>query len=67
VAGNRRVVNDYRRRTFGKEPARQVAFVCECADDACRRAVLLTVAEYDAICTSGGAVVVDPSHRPPDD
>jgi len=64
MAGDRRVVNDYRRRTFGTKPERRVAFVCECDDDTCRRAVLLTAAEYDALCASGDAVVVDPTHRP---
>ena len=66
MATNRRVVNDYRRRTFGNLPERRVAFVCECADEGCRRAVLLTVAEYDKARESGSAVVVDSSHRPPD-
>jgi hypothetical protein len=61
-----RTVNDFRRRTFGYAPGRQVAFVCECADDRCRRSVLLTAAEYDDARASGRAVVVDPSHEPPD-
>jgi hypothetical protein len=60
-------VNDYRRRAFGNEPGRRVAFVCECADERCRRAVLLTVAEYDEERDSGRAVVVDPSHESPDE
>jgi len=64
---DRRALNDYRRRTFGDEPERQVAFVCECADDDCRRAVLLTAAEYDDVRTSGGVVMVDSSHEPPDE
>jgi hypothetical protein len=67
MAADRRTVNDYRRRAFGKEPARQVAFVCECVDDRCRRAVLLTGDEYDAARAAGRSIVVDPSHRPPDE
>lgn len=65
MASDRRAVNDYRRRAFGDDPQRRVAFVCECADERCRRAVLLTVAEYDEVCAGGRAVVVDPSHQPP--
>lgn len=65
MAADRRAVNDYRRRAFSKDASRRVAFVCECADEACRRAVLLTIAEYDAVCAAGGAVVVDPSHPQP--
>jgi hypothetical protein len=65
MAAGRREVNDYRRRAFGTEPDRRVAFVCECADAQCRRAVLLTVAEYDEACASGHAVVIDSTHQPP--
>jgi hypothetical protein len=64
---DRRTVNDYRRRAFGKAPTKEVAFVCECADVDCRRAVLLTVAEYDEAIASGHPIVVDSSHRPPDE
>lgn len=67
MASDRRAVNDYRRRAFGDRPTRRVAFVCECGDERCRRAVLLTAAEYDELCASGRAVVVDPSHQPPDE
>ena len=63
MAPGRREVNDYRRRAFGSEPERVVAFVCECADARCRRAVLLSVAEYDRIRAAGGAVVVDAAHN----
>jgi hypothetical protein len=64
MAPDRRAVNDYRRRAFGDEPGRRIAFVCECDDDRCRRAVLLTVAEYDEARSLGRAVVVDQSHAP---
>jgi len=62
-----RVVNDYRRKAFGSDPDRRVAFVCECTEEDCRSAVVLTIRDYDDIRTSGGAVVVDSSHRPPDE
>lgn len=65
MAADRRTVNDYRRRAFGNEPSRRVAFVCECADDGCRRAVLLTVTEYDDALAAGRPIVVDSSHRLP--
>ncbi|MGH3003490.1 MAG: hypothetical protein ACRDM1_12665 [Gaiellaceae bacterium] len=65
MLSDRRAVNDDRRRAFGSESGRRVAFVCECADAGCRRAVLLTVAEYDESRAAGRAVVVDPSHEPP--
>jgi hypothetical protein len=64
MALGRHEVNDYRRRTFGSEPERRVAFVCECADEGCRRAVLLTAAEYDEVRASGRFVVVDATHQP---
>jgi redox-regulated HSP33 family molecular chaperone len=62
MASGRREVNDYRRRMFGREPQRVVAFVCECDDERCRRAVLLTAAEYDRARAAGRSVVVDSSH-----
>ena len=65
MAPNRRDVNEYRRRAFGNRPDRVVAFVCECADERCRRAVLLTPAEYDEVRAAGAAVVHDLSHVPP--
>jgi hypothetical protein len=65
MARGRREVNDFRRRAFGNEPERCVAFVCECADDRCRRSVLLTVVEYDEARASGHAVVIDATHLPP--
>jgi hypothetical protein len=67
MVSGRRTTNEYRRRVFGSNPQRRVAFVCECRDESCRRAVLLTVAEYDETRGSGRAVVVDSSHQPPDE
>ncbi|MGH2970740.1 MAG: hypothetical protein ACRDNM_09160 [Gaiellaceae bacterium] len=63
TARDRRAVNDYRRRAFGEDPERRVAFVCECGDERCRRAVVLSAEEYDEACASGRAVVVE--HEPP--
>lgn len=60
-----RTANDYRRRTFGGRADRLVAYVCECADDGCRRAVLLTGEQYDAVRAADGSVLVDASHLPP--
>ena len=48
MASARQASIDYRRRAFGKEPGRQVAFVCECADGRYGRGVVLTAAEYPA-------------------
>jgi len=64
---DRRSANDYRRRTFGGRSERLVAYVCECADDGCRRSVLLTADEYDALRAADGAVLVDASHPPAGD
>ena len=60
-----RASNDYRRRTFGGRADRLVAFVCECADAGCHRAVLLTADEYDRLRAAGRAILVDGSHPPP--
>jgi hypothetical protein len=67
MARDRRAANNYRRRAFGEDPERRIAFVCECVDDGCRRAVPMTGAEYDGVRASGRAVVVDASHEPPDE
>lgn len=58
-------MNEYRRGAFGGTSRRHVAFVCEYADERCRHAILLTVAEYDAARATGRAVVVDASHESP--
>jgi hypothetical protein len=65
MAPNRRDVNDYRRRAFGGDPDRVVAFVCECDDERCRRAVLLTAAQYDILRATSDAVLAGTAHRPP--
>jgi hypothetical protein len=63
MAPNRRDVNAYRRRAFGRDPDRVVAFVCECDDEECRRAVLLTAAQYDLLRAASGAVLAETPHR----
>lgn len=45
----RREINDGRQRLFGSgDPARLIAFVCECGERDCHRTVPLTVTEYEA-------------------
>jgi hypothetical protein len=61
---DRREVNEFRRAKFGGEEDRAVAFVCECADPDCRRAVILTTAEYDAERASTAGAVLYPGHAP---
>lgn len=39
-------INDFRRRLFGEDPSRLIAFICECGDPACVRTVPLTGEEY---------------------
>ena len=60
-----RAINNYRRRKFGHQELRVIAFVCECADDQCRRAVLLTPGEFDEARASGRPIVLDSDHVPP--
>jgi hypothetical protein len=57
--GLRTRLNDDRRRRFGHE-ARLLALVCECDDPDCRRTVLLSREEYDALRPSR---VIHPEHR----
>jgi hypothetical protein len=60
----RRAVNDYRRRTFGRQAQRVIAFVCECANEHCRRSVLLTPGEFDELRSAARPVVIDAHARP---
>lgn len=46
MPASHREINEFRARIFGV-PNRVVAFVCECAEPGCRRAVRLTRDEYD--------------------
>jgi hypothetical protein len=56
----RRRFNDDRKRVFGRDRGQRIAFLCECSDPACRKAVLLTVAEYDQ---RRSGLVLHESHR----
>jgi hypothetical protein len=67
MSADLRAINDYRRQAFGHEPGRRIAFVCECADDGCRRAVLMTAAEFDEARASRRPVVLYAAHASPDD
>jgi hypothetical protein len=54
-AGARRNLNESRRRLFGADRERMIAFVCECGDPDCRRSVLLTPEQYEE--RRGGPIV----------
>jgi hypothetical protein len=54
---DRREVNEFRVRTFGREDERLIAFICECADPDCRRAVTLTRATYDDLRRQGNPIL----------
>lgn len=54
----RPVLNADRRRVFGAA-GRQLALVCECADGECRRTILMTPEEYDALRPQ---LVLHPGH-----
>jgi hypothetical protein len=53
---DRQTANELRMRSFGDTPL--IAFVCECADESCRRTVRLSPAEYQAIRAAGQAVLL---------
>jgi hypothetical protein len=53
---DRQTANELRMRSFGDTPL--IAFVCECADESCRRTVTLSPAEYHAIRAAGQAVLL---------
>ena len=54
--------NEYRLRVFGVE-GRMIAFVCECDDPSCRRAVTLTRADVEALWGNGDPILA-PGHVP---
>ena len=62
----RREVNEFRLRAFGREADRLIAFICECADPNCRRAVTLTGAAYDDLRAQGKPILF-PAHVPDED
>ena len=63
---DRREVNEFRLRTFGREDDRMIAFICECADPDCRRAVVLRRATYDDLRRQGKPILF-PAHVPDED
>jgi len=58
----RSTINDHRIAQFGSDPERSVALVCECADPACWRALVLNRATFDALRAEGRPVLF-PGHR----
>jgi len=62
----RREVNEFRLRAFDREADRLIAFICECADANCRRAVTLTRAAYDDLRRQGKPILF-PAHVPDED
>ena len=63
---DRREVNEFRLRTFHGADDRVIAFICECADPNCRRAVALTRATYDDLRRQGKPILF-PTHVPDKD
>jgi hypothetical protein len=61
-----REVNEFRLRTFGREDDRMIAFICECADPDCSRAVALTRATYDDLRRQSKPILF-PEHVPDED
>lgn len=43
-----------------------IDFLCECADDACRAAITLNRAEYEAVRSDARQFVIVPGHTVPD-
>ena len=62
----RREVNEFRLRAFGREADRLIAFICERADPSCRRAVTLTSAAYDDLRRQGKPILFA-THVPDED
>jgi hypothetical protein len=62
---DRRQVNDFRQQFFGGEE-RLIAYVCECADPNCRRAVRLTPTSFADLRRTDG-FVLSPGHMPIED
>ena len=60
---NRQTINELRLRSFAGAPL--IAFVCECADDDCRRTVALTPDAYRTLRHDGQAVLFA-GHAPVD-
>jgi hypothetical protein len=63
VTIDRRQINDDRRRVFGT--AELIAFVCECADEACARTVQLSPLDFEALRASEHGLVLATEHAAP--
>jgi hypothetical protein len=61
---DRQTANEHRSRSFAHAPL--IAFVCECADESCRRTVSMSSADYAALRERGDAVLF-PGHVPIED
>ena len=57
MSPDRRQINDSRLSLFGHGKGRLIAFVCECADAACRRTVTLTAAEGSELRQQGKPIL----------
>lgn len=57
----RRRLNDHRRRLF-EDTAGDIAFLCECADVTCTRAVVLSPGEFDE-ARERARIVLHPGHH----
>jgi hypothetical protein len=62
-AVRRRRLNQGRARLFGTVPERQIVFLCECGDEACRQSVLLTAGDFTGY-TGRGEPVLSKVHTP---
>lgn len=52
-----RLVNANRAQLFGSDPKRLIAFICECGEEDCAAALLLTGREYDERVSAGGPLL----------
>jgi hypothetical protein len=57
---HRRQINDDRRRQFDDRAL--IAFVCECADDACTTTVPLSAVDYDARRAASPGLILGAGH-----
>ena len=63
---DRRHINEFRSRTFGRQDDRLIVFVCEFADLGCPRTVELTRVMYDDLRQQGKPILCD-AHVPDED
>ena len=58
----KRVANDLMHRSLRRREETPIAFFCECPDDACFRAVWLTVSEYARARADSSWVALSDEH-----